>query len=214
MVEAQSYGRAYDRVRMTIDRATGHVVGKTADTPRTWNDEIIPDPAVSALVTRYAGALGGVGTRVVGHALVPMGHLAPGEPGGNLGTVAARGQRRLARADIAFVDGGNLRAILDAGPITYAELFSINAYEHPVMRMSMSGRDVLSVLAQRATGVPLHVDGPEQIDPARSYTVAANRLLIDKAGVEPLTRTGAGAVAVGTDLEALTAEVERAGVLP
>ena len=214
VVEAQSYGRAYDRVRMTIDRATGHVLDKSADTPRTWNDEITPDPAVAGLVARYREALGGLGERVVGRAAVPMVHIEPGEPGGNLGTVAARGQRRLAGADIAFVDGGNLRGTLDAGPITYAELFSVNAYEHPVMRMRMSGRDVLSVLAQRATGVPLHVDGPDRIDPQRTYTVAANRLLIDKGGIGQLTAAAEGAEAVGTDLEALVAEVERAGALP
>ncbi len=214
VVEAQSYGRAYDRVRMTIARATGHVIAKTADTPRTWNDEVTPDPAMSALVARYRNALGGLGDRVVGRATVPMGHLAPGEPGGNLGTLAARGQRRLAGTDFAFVDGGNLRATLDAGPITYAELFSVCAYEHPVMRMRMSGRDVLAVLAQSAIGVPLHMDGTARIDPQRTYTVAANRLLIDKGGIEPLTRAAQGAEAVGTDLEALVAEVERVDVLP
>jgi hypothetical protein len=90
----------------------------------------------------------------------------------------------------------------------------VNAYEHPVMRMRMSGRDVLSVVAQRATGVPLHVDGPDRIDPQRTYTVAANRLLIDKGGIGQLTAAAEGAEAVGTDLEALVAEVERAGALP
>ena len=212
VVEAQSYGRAFDRVRMTIDRATGQVLGKTADTPQTWNDEITLDPTVSALVARYREALGGLGDRVVGQAAVPMGHMAPGEPGGNLGTVAVRAQRRLAGADIAFLNDGNMRATLDAGPITYAELFSVCAYEHPVASMRMSGRDVLSVLAQRE--VVLHFDGPARIDPQGTYTVAANRLLIDKGGIEELTRAAAdGAEPVGTDLEALVAEVERIGVL-
>jgi hypothetical protein len=46
------------------------------------------------------------------------------------------------------------------------------------------------------------------------YTVAANRLLVDKGGIEALTRGAQGAEAVGSDLEALVAEVERAGLVP
>lgn len=213
VVEAQSYGRAYARVRMTVDRSTGHVLAKSADTPVTWNDEVTPDSTVAGLVERYRRALGGLGERVVGQAAVALGHRAPGESGGNLGAIAARGQRRLARADIAFVNDGNLRATLDAGPITYADLFRVCAYEHPVMKMEMSGREVLAVLDVESTGVPLHVAGPARIDPGGTYTVAANRLLIDKGGIEQLSRAVAGARVVGTDLEALVAEVERAGVL-
>ena len=213
VVEAKSYGRAYDRVRMTIDRASGHVIAKSADTPDTWNDEVALDDEISALVAGYRQALGGLGDRVVGRAAVPLENRAPDGDPGNLGTVAARGQRRLAEADIAFVNDGNLRASLDAGPLTYAELFRACAYEHPVMRMQMSGRDVQRVLDQRSTGVPLHVDGPSRIDPARSYTVAANQLLIDEGDIEALTRAAADATSAGTDLEALVAEVDRVGLV-
>jgi len=59
VVEANSYGAAYDRVRMTVDRRSGHVIAKDADTPTTWTDAVTPDRAVAALVARYRTSLGG-----------------------------------------------------------------------------------------------------------------------------------------------------------
>ncbi len=76
--------------------------------------------------------------------------------------MAARAQRRLAGADVAFVDGGNLRAPVAAGPITYSDLFDVHAYEHPVVRMTLTGAEVREVLAQAADPAraePLHVAG-------------------------------------------------------
>lgn len=94
VVEAKSYGAAFDRVRMTVDRRSGDVTAKHADTPTTWNDEVTPDPATAALVARYRAALDGLGERAVGR-------LAEGlERGGSLSDVAALAQRRLARADV------------------------------------------------------------------------------------------------------------------
>ena len=47
----------------------------------------------------------------------------PAARDGSLVALAARAQRRIAKADIAVVNEGNSRASIDAGPITYAELF-------------------------------------------------------------------------------------------
>ena len=57
IVEARSYGAAFDRVRMRVDRRTGDVTAKTADTPTTWHDEVTPDPEVASLVAGYRLAL-------------------------------------------------------------------------------------------------------------------------------------------------------------
>lgn len=214
VVQSLPYGTAFDRVRMTIDRSTGHVLAMSATTPRTWSDEVRADPEQVALRDAYREQLGGLGDRVLGTAETTLKRLPPGPASGNLGTVAARGQRLMAGADIAFVDGGIMRAPVDAGPITYADLFEAHAYEHPVMRMTLTGAEVREVLAQQADPTrsePLHVSGPAaaDIDLSKDYVVAANRLLVDRGGVDVFRRGGREMEAVGTDLAALVAEVAR-----
>lgn len=210
VVESLAYGTAFDRVRMTIDRETGHVLAKAAETPRTWNDEVAPDPAQVALLEDYRERLGGLGDRLLGSAETLLDRTHPGPGAGNLGTVAARAQRRMAQADFAFVDGGNMRAPLAPGPITYSELFDVHAYEHPVMRMTLTGAEVTEALDGS-----LHVSGPvtSEIDPRRDYVVAANRLLVDRGEVDVFRREGRNVKALGSDLEALKAEVERSAIL-
>ena len=46
---------------------------------------------------------------------------------------------------------GNIRAQLDAGPITYAEVFATQAYDHPLARMQLTGRELASVFARCRT---------------------------------------------------------------
>jgi len=222
VVEASSYGAAFDRVQMTLDRRSGEVTAKSAQTPTTWNDEVAPDPEVAALVARYRALLGGMGERVVGTLARPLERQALGAPD-SLGGVAAQAQRRAARADVAFVEEGNARASLRAGPVTYSKLFESSAYEHQVMRMEMTGAGVRHVLEQQLEAEPdelLHVagltwersgdgvgavtlaDGRVLNDDA-TYTVAANALLVDQDEFTGFRQDGRGMRAVGTDLEAL-----------
>ncbi len=231
VIEANSLGIAYDRVRMTVDRASGHVLSKTGDTPRTWADEVAPQPHTAALVADHARRIAPLSERVVGRAERRLSRNRAGARRGSVGAVAARAQRQFAKADIAFVNEGNARGDIAAGPITYAELFRASAYEHQVLRMTMRGSEVREVLQEQFTHeeghVLLHLAGLDferdgdrvgrvtladgrRLDPRERYTVAANELLLDRGGFETLHRHGNDARPVGTDLEALVSYVERA----
>jgi 5'-nucleotidase len=202
VVEAFSYGTAYDRVRISVDRATGDVVRRSATIPRTSHAGVEPDAGLAALVRGYAERVAPLGERIVGR-------LERDLSRDQLRAVAADAQRAFARADIAFVNSGNLRAPeLLAGPVSYAELFEVQAYEHPLIRMRMRGSDVLSVLQQQGS-VGLFTSGLGEIDPGAVYTVAANGII---AGGERFTAMRDRAWdkrVVGTDLEALVAWFER-----
>jgi len=231
IVESNSYGVAFDRVRMTIDRPSGEVVAKSAQTPSTWADEVSPDNALTGLVAGYRKQLAGLDERVVGRAAVPLARERVGAKTGSLGTVVARAQRRLAGAEIAFVNEGNSRESIDAGPITYGELFEASAYEHQVEAMEMSGSGVRRALEQQLErGVLLHVDGltyerkgdrvgairlpgEKPLVPRRTYRVAVNQLLAGHDELDAFRRFGRRPREVGTDFEALVREVERVGVV-
>jgi 2',3'-cyclic-nucleotide 2'-phosphodiesterase (5'-nucleotidase family) len=201
VVESFPYGTGYDRVRISVDRVTGDVVRKEAALAATAHAGTAPDPELATLVAGYANRVAPLADRVVGE-------LDEELDSDGLGELAADAQRAFAGADVAFVNGGNTRRPgLDSGEVTYAEAFEVHAYEHPIVRMTMRGSDVLSLWRARAP-VDLYESGLEAVRPEGTYTVAANAVLTEGR------RFGAFARAwdterVGTDLEALVAWLGR-----
>jgi 5'-nucleotidase len=191
VVQALSYGVAFDRVRMTVDRRSGEVVAKSADVQPTPHEGVDPDPGLAALVERYARQVAPLGDRIVGTAERALDHEL-------VDRLAVDAQRTFAGADVAVLNPGNTRADLDAGPISYAEAFEIHAYEHPVWRFRMRG-DVLAAALAEQPG--LLVSGAPDLRPDAVYTVAANGIVAER---EPFVR-GTDRRVVGSDLEALVA---------
>src|SRR5829696_3185260 len=173
VVEALSYGVAFDRVQITVDRGTGDVVSKSALVVPTPHADIEPDPGLLRLVESYRRRVAPLANRVVGYA----DHDLDNE---EVDRVAADAQRAFAGADVAFLDSGNTRSDIDAGPITYADAFEVQAYEHPVWRLYLRGSDVLAAMHDQSR---LLISGPpaEQIHRDAVYTVAANGILLKRA---------------------------------
>jgi 5'-nucleotidase len=195
VVGAISYGTAIGRVRMTIDRASDEVVEKSADVIPTRHDGIVPDAGLARLVARYAERLAPIADKVVGHADHALDKAA-------VDRVAADAQRAFAGAEVGFLNPGNTRSDIDAGPITYAEAAKVQAYEHPVLRFRMRGSDLLEAMA----GEPgLVVSGRRDLHPEATYAVAANGIVAERP---PFDR-GADRAVVGTDLAALVAWLRR-----
>ena len=201
VVESFPYGTGYDRVRITVDRVTGDVIAKSADLAATTHAGTAPDPELASLVASYATRVAPIGDRVVGQ-------LDEELDSDGLGELAADAQRAFAGADVAIVNGGNTRRPgLDAGEVSYAEAFPVHAYEHPIVRMTMRGRDVLAVWRARGP-VDLYESGLDAVRPDGTYTVAANAVLTTGRRFGAFGR-GWDAERVGTDLEALVAWLGR-----
>jgi 2',3'-cyclic-nucleotide 2'-phosphodiesterase (5'-nucleotidase family) len=155
----------------------------------TGHEGVAPHEGVAQIVEGYKSRVAPVAERVVGetdHELT--------RSGGELGPVVADGERAFARTDAALVSPGALRADIDAGPITYAELAQALAYDHPLMRFTMSGAELRS----RADG-GAHYSGPERLDPDARYSVVASELYIARGR------------RVGTEVEALDWYLTREG---
>jgi 5'-nucleotidase len=195
VVQALSYGVAFDQVRITVDRRSGDVVSKSAVVVPTRHDGVSPDPGLAALVRAYARRVAPLGERVVGATPRALDHEA-------VDRLAVDAQRQFAGADLAVLHPGNTRADLDAGPVTYAEAFEVHAYEHPVWRFRLSGAELAAALAEQPG---LLVSGTTELQPDAVYTVAANGIVAER---EPFVR-GTDRQVVGTDLEALVAYLER-----
>jgi 2',3'-cyclic-nucleotide 2'-phosphodiesterase (5'-nucleotidase family) len=103
--------------------------------------------------------------------------------GGELGQLVADAERAYAGTDVAVVKPVSLRADIDAGPVTYAEVAEALAFDHPVVRRRMIGRDLRELIGGKA-----FVAGPEELDPDASYSVAASELIAGggrPVGTEP-----------------------------
>jgi 5'-nucleotidase len=167
IVEALSYGIAYDLVDLTIDRRTGDVAAKTGQVPGTPH-ELAADPEIAALVEGYRSRIAPLATKVLGST-----DRLLGRANGELGRIAVEAERAFAGTDAAVVSRGAIRADVDAGPITYAEVAEALSYGHRVMRARLSGRELRAL----AAGGRFY-SGPDSLDPARTYTVAASEMLL------------------------------------
>ncbi len=207
VVEALSYGVAYDRVDISVDRATGDVMAKTATVPSTRHGDIAPDPATRNLVDGYAGRVAPLARRVVGGADRPLTRA-----NGQLGALAAAAQRELTGSDVALVNPGSLRADLDAGPLLYEELFAVHPYDFPLVRSKLSGRALTELLAELRIDEPdpgAYFAGPSRIDPDATYTVAANEWMATGAAFPLLRAADRAGAPIGSETAALVAYVER-----
>jgi 5'-nucleotidase len=186
IVEALSYGVAYDLVDLTIDTRTGDVVVKTGRIPATRHD-VAGDGELAGLVDHYRSRVAPLATKVLDHTDTSLTRA-----GGELGQLVADAERVFAGTDAAVASGGALRADIGAGPITYAEAAEALAYDHPVVRTRLTGRE-LRELADEAG----YFSGPSELEPGRTYTVAASEMLVPRGR------------AVGREIEALASYLER-----
>ena len=88
--------------------------------------------------------------------------------GVELGPLAADAERDFAKTDAAVVDPGALRADIDPGPITNGEVAEALAYDHSVVRVELTGRELRAVADESG-----FYSGPGDLDP-----VAASEMLL------------------------------------
>jgi 5'-nucleotidase len=207
VVEALSYGVAYDRVDMSVDRASGDVVEKGASVPATSHDGVAPDPATAALVRGYADRVAPLARRVVGATDTPLTRA-----NGQLGALAAAAQRELTGADIALVNPGSMRADLDPGPLRHEQLFAVHPYDFPLVRLRLRGQALIDLLASLRTDGPeldAYIARPARLDPRATYAVSANEWMATGNGFPVLRDAHTLGAPVASEAEALVRYVQR-----
>jgi 2',3'-cyclic-nucleotide 2'-phosphodiesterase/3'-nucleotidase/5'-nucleotidase len=198
-----------------------------------WADAAHPDTVVRRVVEGYTAAAARVANRVVARLQTAAARSDRGES--PLGRLIADGFRNGARADVALVNDGAIRADLPAGPVTYGQVFRVMPFRNQLMRVTVTGAELRAVLefalagpSPRAdvAGIVVRYDpgrapgrrvqdvrlaDGRRLDGRRSYTLAVPDFLV--AGGDAYTMlVGRPVVPAGiTDLDALARYL---GLLP
>lgn len=231
IVQAYSYGSAFSDVDVEIDPTTGDISKKQAEIVTVYQKDYTPDPAVSSILKKYEEKTAPIKAEVVGESLttLPKGYPTNGEVGDvALGNLLADGMKYAMDSDFALMNGGGVRAQLDAGEVTFGDLFSIQPFGNVLNKVTLSGADLEKVLNNQiaASGLDFHVAGfhytwdpatlkvvdltlPDgtPLNPTKEYTVVVNNYMYGNAkyGIGELSKN----MEVGPeDLEATIAYVK------
>ncbi|MDM5156292.1 5'-nucleotidase C-terminal domain-containing protein [Bacillus sp. DX1.1] len=149
IVQANSYGMAFADVDMKIDRKTKDIVEKKAEVVTTFHEGIEPDPQIKSKVEQYAEKIAPLINEVVGTATAPLTRNQNSAGESALGNLIADAQRKTMDGNIALMNPGGIRNDLDAGDITWGELFAIQPFGNQLMKLTLTGKDIRDILNQQ-----------------------------------------------------------------
>ena len=236
IVESFSYGRAFGRVDLRIDREAGRVVEAKVWPPQNLcaqgrgdscvpseyeGGPVVPDETVARAIApalERAAELRREPLSVVLEASVQRGY----DRESALGNLVADLMREASGADVAVTNGGGLRADLPAGPLTYGALYEALPFDNRLAHVKMSadalarmlaenlGRDrsILSVSGLRAVAQCKGGELVVQLHDAKNRRIRPTRTL-HVVTSDFLATGGDGAFGEALDAGAVTIETER-----
>lgn len=204
IVQAWEYGKAFSDVDLEIDPETNDIVAKKAEIVDVAQEGVNPDPEIQSILDKYEEQIGPKLNEVVGTAAIDLegGYAQKGEVGDNpLGNLIADGMLKAMNSDFALMNGGGIRDNLNAGPITWNELFTIQPFGNTLVKLEMTGAGLREVLNAQFSQygpdvsvggftytwtvsgdeyghvVDLFLPDGSKIDPDKTYTVTVNNYM-------------------------------------
>ncbi|NIA24814.1 MAG: hypothetical protein GWP04_04530 [Gammaproteobacteria bacterium] len=170
VVQAYSSGTAFARVDFTVDKRTGEAISyemnykptTTFETyygaPATYErwdtgvrQEVVPNAEVAAIVARYAAEVDAIKNEVIGETTIAITRDYRYESA--MGDWVTDIMRAYDPAiDFAMTNSGGLRADIDAGSITFGEVFEALPFDNTLVTVELTGAEVIQVLEEGITG--------------------------------------------------------------
>jgi 2',3'-cyclic-nucleotide 2'-phosphodiesterase/3'-nucleotidase/5'-nucleotidase len=204
IVQAYDYGKAFGDVDLEIDPTTADVVKKEAEIVYVDHNNVTPDATVTAILEKYENRVVEIMNEVVGFSEIEMlgGYGVKGPFGDNaLGNLIADGMAWSMKSDFALMNGGGIRDDIDAGEITWAELFNVQPFGNTLVKVEITGADLEKILNAQISeqyGPEASIGGFEytwdtvtnkvidiylldgsEIDKAKTYTVTVNNYMYE-----------------------------------
>lgn len=151
VVQANEWGKYLGRVDVTFNEA-GEIVKYNGKLIEVDTDEVVADPEIQALLEEYKGPIEEMKAEVVGYTTVKL----DGERNDvrsretNLGNMVADAflakASQYTNATIAIINGGGLRASVEAGPITLGDVRTVQPFENLLVTVEMTGEQIVAAL--------------------------------------------------------------------
>ncbi|MFC7370840.1 bifunctional metallophosphatase/5'-nucleotidase [Fictibacillus iocasae] len=237
LVQSYSYGTAFSDVDLKIDPRTKDIVAKKAEIVTTFQEGITPDPAVKAIVDRAAEKVAPIINKVVGSAPAPL--SAAGSYNGEtvLGNVIADSMREETGTDFAFMNPGGIRADIEAGDVTWGDLYTVQPFGNDLVTMSLTGAQIkelfesqwvdparekmLQISGLKAVFKPSNAYGERTISMTKTdgtpiaadqtYTLTVNNFMAGGGDGYKVLLQGKNQQIAGVDLDALVHYFEKKG---
>ena len=122
---------------------------------------IIPDPATQELIDQINAEFEDLLNTVVAYTNFDLtvndpvtGERLVRKAETNLGDLCADGYRTLLDADIAFVNGGGVRANIPAGDITFQQIINVHPFGNEACLVEVSGQQIIDALEMGSRAYP------------------------------------------------------------
>jgi 2',3'-cyclic-nucleotide 2'-phosphodiesterase (5'-nucleotidase family) len=205
IVQAWEYGDAIVDIDLEIDPVTHDIVKKSAEIVDVIQLDIQPDPEVGAILQKYQDLVAPKVNAVVGTNDLPLtkGYPTKDILGDNaLGNLIADGMKYEMKSDFALMNGGGVRDNLDAGPVTWGELFNIQPFANTLVKVDITGaqfEDILNAMINPQYGpdsfiagaryswdkttnkiVNLMLDNGQKVNPSATYSLTVNNFMYNQ----------------------------------
>lgn len=173
VVQAYSSGTAFARVDFEVDTASGEVVGYEMNysptstyntyygnpaTYQRWDtgerQEVVSDPEVESIVDAYEAQVEEIQNEVIGATTtaITREYRHESEMGDWVTDIMWSYGYGTIPVDFAMTNSGGLRADIDAGPITFGEVFEAQPFDNTQVIVELDGNEVRQVLEEGTTG--------------------------------------------------------------
>lgn len=152
VTQAFSASTAFSDIDISISRKSGDVVEKSAAIITTWADAgpgLTPDAAVASLAAAAARTVAPLVERQVGVVQTDLTVTESAAGESTLGNLIADAQRLQTGATFAFMNPGGIRDNLDAGEVTWGDLFTIQPFSNDLVSMDLTGAQIRTLLEQQ-----------------------------------------------------------------
>jgi 2',3'-cyclic-nucleotide 2'-phosphodiesterase (5'-nucleotidase family)/endonuclease YncB( thermonuclease family)/DNA/RNA endonuclease YhcR with UshA esterase domain len=205
IVQAWEYGNAFADIDLEIDPATKDVVSKSAEVVEVIQGQIAPDAEVAAILDKYMQEVASKVNAVVATSDLPMlkGYPTKGVIGDMaLGNFIADGMKYVMNADFALMNGGGVRDNVNAGPVTWGELFNVQPFGNTLVKVDVTGHqleEILNAMITPAYGpdsfiggarytwstttnkiVNLYDEDGQKLDPDTTYSLVVNNYMYNQ----------------------------------
>jgi 5'-nucleotidase len=163
VTSAGSFGRLFTRINLTVDRATGTILGMSA-TNQVVSRNVAKDPVQTRIIEKYDALSSSIADRIVGTVTADISRTLNHAGESALGDVIADAQLASVSAPqkggavVAFMNDGGIRADLmvgdhegsdPPGQVTYGELFAVQPFGNVVTVLTMTGDAIRRLLEQQ-----------------------------------------------------------------